>query len=333
MAKLDIIVTHYDEPFSVGKKFFDMLAMQRGVDFSEINVMLLHDGTDPFDQEMFSGYPYTVTQYKRSHGGIAALRNGGIRLAESEWLCFCDFDDMFANVYSLRHVLTLLPNDNYDVLWGKFYAEDVLADGRTRLNLRGQNSVFIHAKFFRTAFLLENELTFPEDLEFNEDSAFCAITFAVCDYRRVGEITAETPLYVWTYREGSATGTQQNRWKGYRGMYFRNKKVCDVFRERMPEERYRGMVCRTCYDAYNMLNVKELPEDMVDILDDFKAFWKAEKDNFLQCGRELRMETARVSEAERKIGDREEMERWQHTDREFNEGVTFGEWIRMKVEA
>ena len=45
MGTLDLIVTHYREPWEVGKQLFDMIAMQREVDFRDISVILVNDGT------------------------------------------------------------------------------------------------------------------------------------------------------------------------------------------------------------------------------------------------------------------------------------------------
>ena len=46
MSYLDIIVPHFQEPWAVGKKFFDMLALQRSVSFQDFRVILCQDGTD-----------------------------------------------------------------------------------------------------------------------------------------------------------------------------------------------------------------------------------------------------------------------------------------------
>lgn len=328
MKKLGIIVTHYDEEWEVGKKFFDMLALQRDVDFREIHVTLIHDGTEEFPVEAFDIYPYTVEQVRIEHGGISRARNKGIELAEEPWICFCDFDDLFSGAYSLRHILSVLPTEKYDILWSEFYSEDMLKGGEMKLHRRGQNSVFIHAKFFRREFLTWNHLTFPEDLEFNEDSAFCAVAFAVCDYHRVGQITAEAPLYIWTFRHGSLTATQGNRWKTYKGLYYRNKKVVDAFRQYLDPGRYRTMVCRACYDAYFMLNVQELPEELAETLDDFKAFWKEHKADFVACDAGNRKEALEASRKEHEIGDREEEARWGVTELAIRKDVSFRDWIK-----
>lgn len=105
---LDIIVTHYDEPWETGAKFFQMLDIQRKVDFQQIRVILVNDGEEhSLPSEYFEGRPYRVTQISIPHAGISAARNAGIEKATAEWICFCDFDDMFADVYSLWSVLNV----------------------------------------------------------------------------------------------------------------------------------------------------------------------------------------------------------------------------------
>ena len=44
MCMLDIIVAHYNEPWKTGEKFFQMLDLQRDIDFSQIKVILVNDG-------------------------------------------------------------------------------------------------------------------------------------------------------------------------------------------------------------------------------------------------------------------------------------------------
>ena len=329
MAKLDIIVTHYDEDWEIGKKFFDMLALQHGIDFRDFRVILMHDGTGVYPKKFFDGYPYEVIQKSIRHAGVSAARNKGMQIAEAPWICFCDFDDMFSGIYSLRNVLSALPEEGYDILWTEFYSEDRKKTGELVLHLRKENSVFIHGKYFRRAFLAEHDLWFPEDQIFNEDSCFCTIAFAIADYRRVGHIVADAPIYAWVFRPGSITATQENRAKALVGLYERNKKVVDAFRKYVVRERYLTMVCRASFDAYHMLNVKELPEELVPILEDFRKTWPEWKADFLACPAELRKEAMRASRKEREHGDMEEIERWGKSGgMELDRTKKFADWIR-----
>ena len=70
---LDIIVTHYNEPWEIVRNYFNMLDLQRGVDFNDIRVFLIHDGTEAYPDEYFSNRPYHVEQHSISHRGIAEV--------------------------------------------------------------------------------------------------------------------------------------------------------------------------------------------------------------------------------------------------------------------
>lgn len=332
-AKLDLIVTHYKEPWSVGQKFFSMLDIQRGINFDDIRVLIVHDGTEPFPEEAFTGYPgrpYHVDQIRIAHGGISAARNAGIRHARAPWLMFCDFDDMFSNVYALRDYLTLLPNDKYNMMWAPFIAEDLTKDGETVLNRRGHNLVFIHGKIYRRQYLLDENLTFDESLEFNEDSCFNAVFNTICDPRKIGEIKAPSIPYIWCFNRDSLTTTRGNRYKALIGLYERNKRVVEAFRQRLPRPRYCAMIARACVDAYFMLNLETIPDELKPIRDDFIKFYHDHRAEMWETDAETLRQIKRISRLEHETGDNEEVQRFgnladniPHTD------LTVTQWLQQ----
>ena len=305
-TKLDIIVTHYKEPWEVGRKLFNMLDLQRGVNFNDFKVILIHDGTEMFPSKYFSGRPYKVEQHTIEHGGISAARNEGIRIATADWIQFCDFDDTYSNVYALRDYLTVIPTDAYDMMWAPFYAEDMTRDGETVLNLREQNMVFVHGKMYRRQYLLDMELTFPEDLEFNEDSCLNAILYTIADPKRIGHIKPPLVPYVWCYNPHSLTTTRENRWKALIGLYERNKKVVQCFKDKMPHDRYCAMVARACVDAYHILNMSEMPDELKPTYDDFVKFYHEHRDEMWETDVEILRQIKAISRAEHDAGERQE---------------------------
>lgn len=331
MAKLDIIVTHYNEPWEVGEKFFQMLDLQRDIDFSDIHVIIVHDSIEySLDDSHFSGRPYKVDQIKIEHGGISAARNAGIEAATAEWICFCDFDDMFSDVYSLRNVLNVLPAPEYDMLWGEFYAENKCANGKTKVFVRGENLVFIHGKFYRRSFLNENNIRFDTALSFNEDSAFNTVANTIINYKRIGQIKTAAPIYVWTFRENSATTDPANRSKALIGLYERNKRVCEAFKERMPYDRYCAMIARTIFDSYYALNVEDLPEDLWEMKKDFSAFYLEHKEQYEAVDKKYLREIKEISRKEYARGILEEEDR-REIDRKkeiVDESISVTRWLK-----
>ena len=98
-----MIVTHYKSPFSLGKPFFDMLALQRNIDFNDVGVILINDGEESrLPDELFKDYPYRVDNVTIPHGGVSVARNTGIRLSKADWVMVCDFDDQICSTLGLQ---------------------------------------------------------------------------------------------------------------------------------------------------------------------------------------------------------------------------------------
>ena len=247
---LDIIVTHYREPFDVGKPLFDMLSLQRGIGFDRFRVLLVHDGGTAFPDEYFAGYPYAVEQIVIPHAGISAARNAGLIHARAEWVNFCDFDDNYSNIYSLRNVFDALENAaGYDFLWSDLITEDA---GNLIVTPEKATFVFIHGKFYRREWLVNSGIRFDLTMPFQEDSLFNAYILAVLDYHRIGHIRTQFPVYVWIRRAGSVTNSQPNADRATWFHFVRNRKLLSFYKKHLPEDRLRDLVVRATYDAYFM---------------------------------------------------------------------------------
>ena len=129
-----------------------MLCCQKAVDWSKIRITLVHDGSEPFPEENFSGMPFEVNQVSIPHGGIAKARNWCIDHSEGEWIKFCDFDDMFSGAYAVQQMMdSLEKGQGYDLLWF-----DLIFDDHGKTSIRNhRDPVFVHNKVFRRTFLLQ----------------------------------------------------------------------------------------------------------------------------------------------------------------------------------
>lgn len=274
---LDIVMPHYNEPWETGRPFFDMLACQKGIDFRQIRVLLIHDGPYQFQKDMFDRYPYRVEQYAIEHKGVSSARNKGLNLARAKWVTFCDFDDTFSSIYSLKFVFDVLYTEKHDLLWNPFFVENITGNGKLILTANESwNGVWVHNKYFRTKWLKELGLRFNESLSISEDSAFLAILGTMTDISRIGKINSPFPLYVWCYREGSATTDKANTYKNMVGQFFRNMYVSEQFRESKNADA-DAMIARTMTDAYISLTRKELPDGCDEMTKLVADFWKKNK--------------------------------------------------------
>ena len=247
---LDIIVPHYDEPWEEGKKLFDMLALQRDIDFSDFRVILVDDGGehDVFPDVIRQKYPFEVTGVQIPHGGVSAARNAGMDHSGAKWILFHDFDDMFTSVYALRGIFDVLGTEDYDLLWTPFYVE--VNEARKRQTKEEMNLVFIHGKIFRRDFLVNHGIRFCEELYFSEDTAFCAVVDMEIDHERIGKIKSEIVPYVWTFRPGSITTDPGKGYANAVGLFRRQTYVAEEARKRGDMEHFRGYVARAACDAY-----------------------------------------------------------------------------------
>lgn len=281
---LDLYITHWNEPWEIGRPAFWMLALQRGVQWDQVKITLVHDGSEAFPEENFAGFPFTVHQVCLPHGGIAKARNWCIEHGEGKWIKWNDFDDTFANIYSLRDMMNVLPTEKFDLLWFHMYQEDFSGSVYIR---RDRDCVFVHNKVLRRKFLLDNELRFKEDLTWCEDSAFFADVEMVIDVNRIGRIRNENcdaPIYGYIPREGSLCNRPEIKFKNLQSFFERHTYVAQQFLNRGHREQYRAMCVRVMGDSYYTLVLA--PGITEDKSGHEKRVWEwfdAHRDDFYAC--------------------------------------------------
>ena len=257
---LDIVITHYTEPWEVCRRLLETLDAQRGVDWNQIYVTVVNDGGCRLPEDKLEDLNYRCVQLDVPHGGVSAARNAGIRHAQEPWIMFCDCDDCFSNVFALADILNVL-NDpeteqRYDMMWTKVWAEDLEKNQVYQIQ-DIKIMVFIHGKVYRREFLMKNGIWFDERLTFNEDSAFNAMIRSRIPDSRIGEISMFAPAYVWISREGSVTQKEGADDQAAVGQMLRNILVADDYKIHKPQE-FSGMVTRVMYDAFFMAHSRRL---------------------------------------------------------------------------
>lgn len=201
-GNLDLIITHYKEPWEIGKPMFDMLALQRMVNFDDVGVILVNDGEEnELPKECFDGYPFEVCQMSIPHGGVSKARNAGLDASTADWVMFCDFDDTFSSIMGLYLIFCAMNEDKYDTLWSNFTEETQDNQGKLVLVPHGRDYVFVHGKAHRRQFLVENNLRFHDKLTIHEDGFFNMLVQAVAKEERIGRI--QTPFYLWKWNGNS----------------------------------------------------------------------------------------------------------------------------------
>jgi glycosyltransferase involved in cell wall biosynthesis len=254
-ARLELIVTHWNEPWVVCEKFFQMLDVQRGMRGEEVRVTLVQDGQDTAidTARLMKRYPFLSGIVTIPHGGISAARNAGIDAAQAEWIMFCDCDDMFYTADALRRTLDALEDagERADLVWAPIVIENRTTDGVWYRQEQGWNHIFIHGKCYRLAWIREKGIRFDERLAYSEDSLWGATVALEIDPERIGKIREAT--YMWCLRGGSCTSDQQ--------LQARNRENLARHRCYMPEicmargRAYEALThaARGIFDAYHEL--------------------------------------------------------------------------------
>ena len=278
---LDLYVTHWTEEWEVGRKGFEMLALQRAVDWSRIRITLVHDGSEKFPEENFKGMPFRVHQEVIPHGGIAKARNWCIDRSEAEWIKFCDFDDMFSGIYSLQQLIGSLEKaEKYDMMWFEMFFDN---HGRTSIRIH-RDPVFVHNKVFRRSFLQGKNIRFQEHLTWCEDSAFMAVIEMDIDHRRIGKIEAGSPIYVYIVRDGSLCNRPEIRFANLQSFFDRHCYVAEEFRKRGRYEDYCTMCARTMMDCYyTLVKAPGITEDKSDLEKRVWSWYEKNRDAVRDC--------------------------------------------------
>ena len=282
MAKrlLDIVVTHYKEPFEVVRPMFDVLNSQLSADYSLFKIWIIQDGPceDIFPKGYFNNFRIETEWVTIPHKGVSAARNTGIERADSEWICFCDCDDTFTSVYSLKMLADIFKNPlPYDFVWGPFCISWSDSKKGIVATQKTYNRIWIHNKYYRLSFLREKNICFPEWIHFSEDSAFNNILELEIQDERIGQINTENPIYAWVRRPGSVSNDPSRHYKNTMWHFERNLYVLDKYREQNhPKSDY--ILVRTIMDAWTMLTKYPPNDEFWKITKRVAEFWKKNQD-------------------------------------------------------
>lgn len=282
MSKLDIIVTHHDEPWSVGKPFFDMLAHQQNVEWRDIHVVLVQDGEEgAIGCGVFDDYPYKVDCIKVcEHSGTATARNVGYKNSSSAWVMFCDFDDMLADVCSLAMLIDHFPTDECDVIWCKCVQMSKWSTGHMYLNKIDEvNFGNTHGKMYRRAFLYEHGIRFCAESKYHYDHIFNAVVLNSTEPFRIMALTTDFYPYFCSFRKDSFRRTLQAKKEMIADIFERNKQVVLSLAKHHEEYCYARAVAKVVASEFCSIYDPET-ENKNDMSRGFIEFYNTYRDVF-----------------------------------------------------
>jgi glycosyltransferase involved in cell wall biosynthesis len=129
--KLQILVPQYKETKEVLKSLLDSIALQQGIDFNDIGVVIVNDGypKSKLSDKFLKSYPFKIDYHMaKDHLGVSATRNACLDHATADYVMFCDADDMFFSMVGLNIIFVEM-DKGFNSLTTKFY-EEVKRDGK-----------------------------------------------------------------------------------------------------------------------------------------------------------------------------------------------------------
>lgn len=288
MAHVDIIITHYNEPWEVGKKLFDSLAIQECYREEDVCFTLVQDGEkDALDWEtLLMDYPFYVNIVTlKEHRGMAAARNAGIENTKADWLMFMDFDDMFADVATMSMMTRLFPvTDDVDIIWSK-YLKEVYDYGRyrhTTFNRELEIDYGTIGKIYRRGFLDDKCIRFSEELPEYCNIMFNTVAVAETYAFKIAVFNVEFFPFFKKFRTDGAFSTESAAEKRVAHIFDRDLLLAEEMQRRgKTTECHRWMV-RAIADVYYSLQKGENdPDEYRGVTEKAIQYWNMYRDGIM----------------------------------------------------
>ena len=249
--RLQILVPHYLEPAETVSLLLDSIAVQQGIDFDEIEVVICHDGPRPPILVFERLYPFHIQQIRSSNEGVSGTRNVALDYATAEYVMFCDCDDMFLNNCALWQVFREM-NRGFDVLASKFIEEVVHSrTGETKYIVHDMDGVFVHGKVYRRHYLQDNGIKWDNELTEHEDVYFNLLALNLT--KNVKYLS--DPFYLWKWNKNSETRRDEKfMLRTYEQMVDSSDALVGEFLKRGLEDKAMFYAVYLLYDAYYTMN-------------------------------------------------------------------------------
>lgn len=258
--KMQILVPQYKEDDQVISPLLNSIAIQQGIDFNDLEVIIVNDGSDVFlTDEFINSFPFKIHYHKSQHRGVSATRNICLDFATAEYIMYCDADDMFSCNYALWLIFREIENSHFDGLITKFVEETYDDQGNRVYIYHEMDNTFVHGKVYRRQYLEENNIRWDEDLLVHEDSYFNKLV-QVCSDKI---IYIQDPLYLWRWNNNSVCRSDIEYYmlKTYCNLIDANEALIDELLRRGYKEHADINVAGRIFETYYTLNKPQWLEE------------------------------------------------------------------------
>lgn len=318
--RLQILIPQYNETEDILAPLLKSIALQQNVNMDDIGVIIANDGTDTILSEKFlNSFPFDVQYLKRDHRGVSATRNSCLDAATADYVMFCDADDMFFNMCGLYIVFREIAMGGFDVLVSQFVEEtrNPMTKETVFIN-HDMDGTFVHGKFFRRQYLLDNKIRWNDALTIHEDSYFNILAQRLTSTVKY----CSQAFYMWKWRDASVCRHDPKYiLKTYNNMLDSNTALVKQFILRGRTDLAQFYSTMMIYDAYYTMNKaewlnQENQEYRLATEKRFKEYYEEYKYHFETCRQEVKSQII-MGMKNRFFGEGV-----------FLEAITFEDWIK-----
>ena len=293
---LSIIIPHFKETWETCHWLFDSIAIQRGCDLNDIEVLIVNDGGN--ELKISRDYPFSIRQINKEQSGVSATRNRGLDEATGDYVMFCDCDDMFLNNYAL-HLYIDSMDKGFNVIVPQFIEEQPKAGKWVIIQHDNMDCTFVHGKAFLRKYLIDKNIRFDDTLTIHEDSYFVCLAMTLSE-NNVKRMT--TPTYLWRWNEKSVVRNDHEAFvlKTYSHVIKVRMAMAKEMKRRGLEKEYMTTVVKTVTDCYYDFQWGDFRNDKFKSLqhkaiNNVQMFWAIYKDDFKAAKPEMIAECVRIS--------------------------------------
>ena len=252
---LDILIPQYKETDEVIKPLLDSIAIQQNIDFNNVGVIIVNDGSDVFlSDDFLKSYPFKINYIKAEHKGVSATRQRALDESKADYVVFCDADDMFFNACGFWIIFREM-QIGFDSMVSVFLEESKLPNSNEHVFInREHDSTFVHGKVHRRMYLVEQNIKWNPELTIHEDSYFNI----QCQRLSTNVKYCPTAFYLWKWRDESVCRHDPKYiLKTYNNMLESNTALVKQFLERNRYQDAQFFATSMVYDAYFTMNKDE----------------------------------------------------------------------------
>ena len=250
--KLQLLIPQYNETDEVVKPMLDSIAIQQGIDFDDIEVLIGNDGSDTkLSEDFLNSYPYSIKYFQFEHTSPAGTRQRLFDKASADYVMFCDADDMFLNVLAICTIFYYIDKD-FDALICDFVEQYKNQEtGEVHYITHKKDERFVHGKVYKRQHIIDDNVVWREDIKYHEDGSYNVL--ALYTAKKVEH--CKNPLYLWRWRDNSICRSDPLYvLKTYTRMIYSNAYLVRDFLDRELLDKAKYQVGVLIYNTYFILN-------------------------------------------------------------------------------